>query len=168
MGGLFAQDVEHGPWSEVELIEEEFVRIDDGDAERSQYVIGEVTDVGGDDCVGSSTDCRRDDVAIVGIREREGCFHGLPAGDEGVLEGVVHGLESLGDELGRQVGVDFCDGVGGLGKDPVGPQGPVQLALGESQDGVCDRDGYQDAHVEERRVPRQRLLACGAGPASSG
>ncbi len=45
---------------------------------------------------------------------------------------------------------------------------PVQLALGDAQEGVSEGDGHQDAGVEKCRVPRHGLLAGGARAVSPG
>ena len=71
-------------------------------------------------------------MAVVGVGECHRVFQVLPSVHAGVLEGVVHGGESSLDLFGRDVGMDFYDGVGGLGDDPGGPQRSVQSALGDA------------------------------------
>jgi hypothetical protein len=55
--------------------------------------------------------------------------------------------------------MDLKDSVGGFSRDSPGPGRPVQLALGDAQEGVSEGYGHQDAGVEKCRVRRQGLLA---------
>jgi hypothetical protein len=57
--------------------------------------------------------------------------------------------------------MDLDDHVRGLAKDPLGPERPVQLALGDAQEGVSEGDGHQDAGVEKCRVPRKGYSLAG-------
>lgn len=71
-------------------------------------------------------------MTVVGVREREGRRQALPAFDTGVLEGSVHSCEPLGHEVRWEVWMDLENGIGRLGEDPLRPEGPIQLALGDS------------------------------------
>ena len=93
----------------------------DFDVERSEDVDRIVTDVGGDDRVGSTTKGCGYHVAVFGVGECHCVFQVLPTVNTCVLEGVLHVSESLLDLFGRNVGMDLYDGVGCLGEDPAGP-----------------------------------------------
>lgn len=101
--GLLAQNVEHYPRSEIELIQQGIGWTVDRAPERCQRRIRKVPDVGGDDRVSPSTHRRRGNVRVVGVREREGHRQALPAIDSGVLEGSVHSREPLGHEVRCEV-----------------------------------------------------------------
>ena len=129
-------------------------------------VSGEVSEVGRDDGVCATAHRRSDDVTVVGVRQGDRGLDRFPSFDERILEGVVHRGESLGHPVGFQVGVNFEDRVDRLGEDAVRPERSVELPLSDSQECVCERDGHEDARVQECRVERQESLAVGTRSAT--
>lgn len=56
--------------------------------------------------------------------------------------------------------MDLEDCVAGLAEDPVRPEWPIQLALGDSQQGAGERDGHQ-THTSRSAVYRKETEAGG-------
>jgi len=131
VGSLFSEDVEHDPWGEVELVEQEVVGVDDLDAERPEHVHRIVADVCRDDGISPAAESGGNDVAVVSVGECHGVLRGLSSLDAGFLEGAAHGSEPGPDSFGWDLGMDVDDGVDGLGDDPSGPKRPVEVAFGE-------------------------------------
>jgi hypothetical protein len=61
------------------LVQEEVIRADYRDLEGCQRLVGEVTNVGGDDRVGPAAHGRCENVTVVGVGERECLLEDLPA-----------------------------------------------------------------------------------------
>lgn len=125
VSGLLPNDLKHDAGREVELIEEEAVRIDRCDTERLEYVFRVVPQVGGHDRVCPAPDCGGNDVAIVGVGKCERRLDVLPALDEGVLERAVHGIDPSLDVVRSEVRMDLEDCVGRLVEDALRPERPV-------------------------------------------
>lgn len=94
-----------------------------------------------------------------GWSTRDACFEFLPVRHGGVGEERLHGAGSASCRARREGRVDGDDRIYHFVQDPLTPQWPVQAGLGETEEGVGQCDGYQDAGVQERAVAGTGQLA---------
>ncbi len=147
---LAADHVDHRGRMEVGEVEQEVVRTDHVEPERAHRPDREVTHVRGHDRVGASSQRCRDHMAIVGVvAQHDSLDQRLPTRDCCVLERTLHRSDARVD-LGRgDVRMDGQHGRTHLGEDPLGPQRAVQTGVRSAQERVRQRDGHEDACVEE-------------------
>ncbi len=101
--------------AEVQLIQEEDVRVNRLQPERLERSYGEVADVGGHDGLRACPDGRRDNMPVVVIRQRDPGLKFRPSSDDRVVECFAHVGEAF---LDVDAGMDLLDGLLGLGQDP--------------------------------------------------
>ncbi len=103
--GLFGEDLEHQPWVQVELVQEEVVRVGDCHPGGLEAFPGEVLHVERDDHLGTASDRCGQHVTIVVVGEIETGAHRFPTLDERVLE--VASMRSILRRI-RSCGMSGC------------------------------------------------------------
>jgi hypothetical protein len=92
---LLADDLHDGRWAEVELVEQEGVRVDGFQSQRAERGGGEITRVRGDDGLRAAVQRCRDDVPVVPVRQADPAFEPFPSGDQRIFERFADVSESF-------------------------------------------------------------------------
>lgn len=146
---LLAQDLHRHTGIEIELVQQEVVRMDRADIERFQCRVRKVSKIEGDHDL-----CIRPDrggkyvpvLRVVGHPADER----FVAGHGSVRERSAHLRDPPIDPVGIETPLDQITAK--LSEDISGPQRTVRLGLGESQQGVAGSAGKQSASRQGRQA----------------
>lgn len=146
MTGLRGKRRHHGPGVQVQLVEQEVVGVNDGDAPRLNPIPRKALQVEGDDGVSVGTDRRGEDVAILRI-DLQPRDQRLVVLGRGVRECFGHLGQSVpnttyADPLARYGSRDFI-------QDVRGPTNPVGAQLADTKHRVGERGRNEDAGVQQ-------------------
>ncbi|BDZ55198.1 hypothetical protein GCM10025870_22710 [Agromyces marinus] len=115
---LLSDDLARGGRSEVELIQQEVIQPDGGQAEVPQRSLGEVADVLGDDHISTTPNRCGNNVAIVRVRKLDPSLECFPPFDESIVEGLIHRAKAALEPAWVNVGMDALKCTQRLINDP--------------------------------------------------
>ena len=141
---------------EVDQVSDELVRVLCLNAELAEKFRWEIVEVESDDHRGRSTDCRRKDVTIIGIGQRESFDKVLVPGDAAVADVGVHQLAGALELFPPQVWSIFEYTADPFIVDLVGPTGTEQIRQRQMHEQVPQRGGIERACIIERCETRHR------------
>ena len=96
----------------------------------------------------AAADCRRQDVAVVGIGKFERPDQRLVSGDQRLRKMLAHGM-SLGADTSFKMRLSFEEVHRPLVENPFGPSRPEQSGVVEAQENVSLAERIQDVGIEE-------------------
>jgi hypothetical protein len=97
---------------------------------------GEIPRVVGDDDPGRAANGSCQHVPVIGVRQDELLLQPFPARYQRVLEGLVHFVEAIDELTGRDLRMHQTQGTHRPVNDSLRPEGPIEVALRNSQQGV--------------------------------
>ena len=148
----FAEEPRH----QVKVTGKEVVRVLDFNPVRRDRSIRKVQQVGGDDHIATSRDCRGKDMTIVGVGKAERGDKRFVSGDQTIPRCFVH--ESSGAFQRRSTAVRFFSqqGIDPLPVDVAGPFRAKDILDRQLQENVPQRRGIEDVGVEKSGDARHR------------